>query len=100
MAHGVYLVGSVPMASARDVFCAVCDAVGPHLRWLPDGETGERLDWVAGMEGVFASNPALQPSGRAFRLHPSAPPRTRYTLKPGKTVAPTEQSGVPQPPQF
>lgn len=87
MAHGVYLVGSVPMASASDVFCAVCDALGPHLRWLPDGETGERLDWVAGMEGVFAFNPALQPSGREFRLHPTAPPRTRYTLKPGKTVA-------------
>ena len=87
MAHGVYLVGSVPMADAREVFCAVCDAVGPRLRWLPDGETGERLDWVAGMEPLFAANPALQPSGREFRLHPAATPRTRYTLRPGKTVA-------------
>ncbi len=87
MAHGVYLVGSVPMADAREVFCAVCDAVGPRLRWLPDGETGERLDWVAGMEPLFAANPALQPSGREFRLHPAATPRTRYTLRPGKTIA-------------
>ena len=87
MAHDVYLVGSVPMASTREVFCEVCAALGPHLRWLPDGETGDRLDWVAGMERVFSCNPALEPSGRAFKLHPSAPPRTRYTLRPGKTVA-------------
>ena len=58
MAHDVYLVGSVPMCSAREVFCSVC-----------------------------ACNPALEPSGRAFRLHASAPPRTRYHLKPGKGLA-------------
>ena len=86
MAHDVYLVGSVPMASTREVFCEVCAALGPRLRWLPDGETGERLDWVAGMESVFSCNPALMPSGREFKLHPSAPPRTRYTLRPGKTT--------------
>jgi hypothetical protein len=87
LAHDVYLVGSVPMGSTHEVFCAIFAAVGPRLRWLPDGETGERLDWVAGMESVFACNPALEPSGRVFKLHPSAPPRTRYHLKPGRTVA-------------
>jgi hypothetical protein len=86
VARDVYLVGSVPMASARDVFCEACATLGPRLRWLPDGETGERLDWVAGMEAIFASDPALMPSGRAFKLHASAPPRTRYALRPGKTV--------------
>lgn len=87
MAHDVYLVGSVPRASTREVFCEVCAAVGLRLRWLPDGETGERLDWVAGLEGVFANHPALEKSGREFRLHANATPRTRYTLKPGRTAS-------------
>ena len=40
MARPVYLVGSVPMASAEEVFTRVGGALGPYLKWLPDGETG------------------------------------------------------------
>jgi hypothetical protein len=79
----VYLVGSVPMASARDVFREVASSLGDRLRWLPDGETGDRLDWVAGLERLFADHPAFEPSGRAFRIHPTAPPKMRRVLKGG-----------------
>ncbi len=81
--HDVYLVGSVPMASASDVFREVCAAVGPRLRWLPDGETGDRQDWVAGLEFVFKNNPAFEPSGRVFKIHPTSVAKMRSNLRPG-----------------
>jgi hypothetical protein len=82
----VYLVGSVPFESTEAVFRTVCQAVGPLLEWLPDGETGERLDWITWLEPIFAASPALQPSGKKFQLHPGASPQTRYTLRPGRRV--------------
>ena len=87
MARTVYLVGSVPLASTEEVMRTLAGAVGEDLRWLPDGETGRRLDWITWLEPVFAASPALEPSGRLFRVHPSAAPQTRYTLKPGRRVA-------------
>lgn len=82
----VYIVGSVPLPSSAAVFETLSAALGPHLRWLPDGETGPRLDWVASMEWVFSSNPALVPSGKLFQLHPQTPPKIRYRLRGGAKV--------------
>ena len=42
----VYLVGSVPMADAAQVFEAVSGALGDRIGRIPDGETGERGDWI------------------------------------------------------
>ena len=86
MSRTVYFVGSVPFASSEEVFTTLAKAVGSHLRWLPDGETGERSDWITWLEPIFANDPALEPSGRIFRVHPGASPSTRYTLKPGKAA--------------
>jgi hypothetical protein len=83
----VHLVGSVPLADAATVFMTVSEALGPRLRRIPDGETGERSDWIAHLEAVFANNPSLEKSDEIFRLHATAPGRTRYRLKPGKTPA-------------
>jgi len=44
MSRDVYLVGSVPMVNASEVFAKVSAALGSRLKWLPDGETGERAD--------------------------------------------------------
>ena len=82
-ARNIHLVGSVPLANARDVFTTVSAALGPRLLRIPDGETGERSDWIAHLETVFADNPALEKSDEVFRLHATAPARTRYRLKPG-----------------
>ncbi len=87
MCRTVYLVGSVPFESTEAVFTRVCEAVGPSLKWLPDGETGERLDWITWLEPIFAASSALEPSGKMFRVHPGASPHTRYTLRPGRSVA-------------
>ena len=83
----VHLVGSVPLADAATVFETVSAALGPRLRRIPDGETGERSDWIAHLEPIFADNPALEKSDEVFRLHPTAPGRTRYRLRPGVSPA-------------
>ena len=80
----VYLVGSVPMANSEQVFEAVSGALGRRIKRIPDGETGERGDWITWLEPVFAASPALQKSGEFFRVHATGTGRERYTLKPGR----------------
>ena len=86
MPRNIHLVGSVPLADARIVFETVSAALGSRLKRIPDGETGERSDWIAHLEPIFAGNPALEKSDEVFRLHPTAPGRTRYRLRPGKAA--------------
>src|SRR5262245_3103885 len=86
MSHDVYLVGSVPLASAEQVFETVSAILGPKLKRIPDGETGERSDWITWLEPVFSNNRAFVLSDEIFRLHKTAPPIRRYTLRPGYTA--------------
>jgi hypothetical protein len=71
------------MAGPREVFETVSAALGPRLKRIPDGETGERLNWITWLEPVFADNPALEKSDEMFRVHATGVARTRYRLKPG-----------------
>ena len=87
MPRNIHLVGSVPMANAEEVFASVGAALGPRVKRMPDGETGERGDWITWLEPVFADNPAFVKSGEFFRVHASGTGRERYTLKPGVAVA-------------
>ena len=86
----VHLVGSVPLASASDVFRTTAKALGPLLAKIPDGETGQRTNWVGFQYGVLAKNPALV--GRTDAAEQAAletsPSDTRYdfpklSLRPG-----------------
>src|SRR6201986_2634798 len=86
MSRNVHLVGSVPLPDAREVFTAVSRELGPHLKRIPDGETGERLDWITWLEPVFAKHPAFEPSDEMFQLHGGVQGRRRYGLKPGVAV--------------
>jgi len=56
----VHLVGSIPLPDAESVFRAVSGAVGPHIRRLPDGETGIRKTWIKFLQDVLAENPAIE----------------------------------------
>jgi hypothetical protein len=87
MAHDIYLVGSVPMANAEAVFGAVGGALGARIKQIPDGETGERLDWITWLEVVFANSPALEQSDELFRVHATGTARKRYKLRQGKSIA-------------
>src|SRR2546430_1542841 len=52
MPRDVHLVGSVPGESAAEVFEKVSAALGPHLKRIPDGATGERADWIVLLDPV------------------------------------------------
>lgn len=59
-AHGVHLVGSVPLANAETVFRTVAAELGDRLRRLPDGETGPRSDWIVWQLPVFTAQRQLE----------------------------------------
>jgi hypothetical protein len=56
----VHFVGSIPLADAESVFRALSAAAGPHLKRLPDGETGIRKTWIRFLQDVLAENPAIE----------------------------------------
>jgi hypothetical protein len=55
--RGVHLVGSIPLADAEDVFRAATVILGGRLRRIPDGETGERINWIGWQARFIGSNP-------------------------------------------
>ncbi|MDE2802060.1 MAG: hypothetical protein OXK21_04175 [Chloroflexota bacterium] len=55
-----HLVGSVPLADTESVFRAVCAELGPHLRRIPDGETGERLRWTEFQRDMLRNHPDME----------------------------------------
>ncbi|MBV9195859.1 MAG: hypothetical protein JO168_17110 [Solirubrobacterales bacterium] len=58
--RGVHLVGSVPLGSADEVFKTVARHLGHHVRRIPDGETGDRQQWVQFQLGVLGSRPEFE----------------------------------------
>ena len=87
MAHQVHIVGSVPLADAEEVFTSLAGGLGPALKRIPDGETGERLSWVGWLGRVFAAVPQLELSGDVWRVHEAASAHRVYRLKPGAKVS-------------
>ena len=56
----VHFVGSVPLPDAETVFRTLSAVAGPHVKRLPDGETGIRKTWIRFLQGVLAENPAIE----------------------------------------
>ena len=77
----------MPLANAAQVFETVGAALGRRIKRIPDGETGERGDWITWLEPVFADDPAFRKSGEFFRVHASGTGRERYTLAPKRRIA-------------
>ena len=55
-----HLVGSVPLASAEDVFRTVTGVLGDCLSRVPDGETGERRRWIWWQREMLERHPAME----------------------------------------
>src|SRR5687768_17941584 len=55
-----HLVGSIPLESAEEAMTAALERLGSSLRWLPDGETGERRNWIIHIIESFRRNPDLE----------------------------------------
>ena len=60
MDYPALLVGSIPLATAEDVFRLIGPTLGRYLPALPDGETGARRWWVARLhQQVFNHHPDI-----------------------------------------
>ena len=73
--RSVLLVGSVPLASATEVFTAVAGTLGGLAPRIPDGETGERLGWIAWTRDHLRKLPGIEAIGRRGE------PGPRFRLK-------------------
>ncbi|TAL04407.1 MAG: hypothetical protein EPO08_01385 [Rhodospirillaceae bacterium] len=56
----VLLVGSVPLRDESDVFSATARILGQRVKALPDGETGERSNWINWQKSVMDRAPMLE----------------------------------------
>ncbi|HLG46133.1 MAG TPA: hypothetical protein VKY24_07830 [Reyranella sp.] len=56
----LHLIGSVPLGSTEEVFRTLSQELGPHLRRMPDGETGERSRWVYFQGQMLRAHPAME----------------------------------------
>lgn len=73
--RSVLLVGSIPLTSAEEVFTAVAGTLGTLAPRIPDGETGERLGWIAWTRNHLRQLPALEAIGKRGE------PGPRFRLK-------------------
>jgi hypothetical protein len=69
-AERVHLIGSVPLPDCEQVFRQVTGELGPYLRRLPDGETGERGRWIFFQNLMLRGHPAMEedPTEPPFRF--------------------------------
>lgn len=54
-----HLVGSLPGQTPATAMATALDILGPHLRSLPDGETGERRNWILSIVEGLRAHPDL-----------------------------------------
>jgi methionine synthase II (cobalamin-independent) len=87
MAREVHLIGSAPVPDARRAFEAFGDALKHCARRYPDGEPGERHNWVLWQERVLSRHPDFEPvalpgdpRGAIWRI-------TTYRLRPSRRAA-------------
>lgn len=55
-----HLVGSLPGDTPEEAMTTALERVGPQLRWLPDGETGSRRDWIVHIIESLRAHPDLE----------------------------------------
>jgi hypothetical protein len=80
--RGAHLVGSVPLADAETVFRFVSEHLAHHVKRIPDGETGARINWTQWQLDVFNQVEALD----SEIFDSGYIKRSKFKLKPGKTA--------------
>ncbi len=61
-AQDIYLVGTIPMTRPYDVFTLVADTVGDRIARVPDGEIGDRRQWILGQYALLATAKGMEVS--------------------------------------
>jgi hypothetical protein len=79
----LHLIGSIPLDSSEQVFRTLAQELGPYLRRMPDGETGERSRWVYFQRQMLLDHPAME-------IDPTVPPY-KFVQWDGKVVREIEQ---------
>lgn len=85
----VHFVGSVPMPDARAVMQSLGERFRATLKRIPDGETGDRINWLQFQEQVFARMPQLEPVPGDFDWRNTTAKRpavTQFRMRPGGAV--------------
>ena len=86
----VFLVGSVPLGSADEVFAVCGEIFGDRVFALPDGELDARRMWIGGLNSTtFSAHPDLEldpdhppyPEESPFDLYRPKPKVERVSLK-------------------
>jgi methionine synthase II (cobalamin-independent) len=75
--RGVHLVGSLPLGNAEEVFDTVAHALPHHVRRIPDGETGDRQQWIQFQLGVLSSRPEFEVITNESLVADDLPPTLR-----------------------
>ena len=84
MTRTAHLVGSIPLDSAEEAMTAALERMGPNLRSLPDGETGERTNWIIHIVESFRRHPDLElKSEGAWTDYSDIP---RFAIRKGATL--------------
>lgn len=79
----LHLIGSIPLDNSEQVFRRLSDELGPFLRCMPDGETGERSRWVYFQRQMLEAHPAME-------IDPTVPPY-KFIQWDGKVVRENQQ---------
>jgi len=59
---GIHLTGSLPFDRTNEAFAFIGESLKPWVRRVPDGEPGDRANWVLTQSAHFFENPAFEPA--------------------------------------
>ncbi len=82
MTTTIHFVGSVPLPTAEDTFRALA-ALGSRVPRLPDGEPGNRQNWIMSQHAVFDRAGMFERYEEAPDSRAPTVKRVRYRLRPG-----------------
>ncbi|KAJ5638853.1 hypothetical protein N7528_001243 [Penicillium herquei] len=80
---GALLLGSVPLSSNEEVLSQMCQYLPGRLKYIPDGETGKRSNWIRWEAKCFPSE-ALEPFLDGVPLPENHAGFTQHDVKPSQ----------------
>jgi hypothetical protein len=69
-----YLTGSINQPTVEDAFAFVGSRLQPGVTRVPDGEPGDRANWVLTQTPAFLDDPTLDHQHHAVASHEVLPP--------------------------
>lgn len=85
----IHICGSVPLQSAKDVFETLAVNLGSKITNIPDGETGERENWIMWQRQVFDRHPnfeVIEFQGDYRNASAKIPVNKRWQLRDGASA--------------